>query len=73
MIKTKLTLVVAAAAIAFASPAFAKTVRHSQNDAAARQKIYDSTAAAPQADNPYYTPYAGQSHDSGGFVPGGFR
>ena len=76
MTRSKLALVAAAVAIAFASPAFAKSVRHSQNDAAARQQIYNSTAApapGPQLESPYYTPYYGQSHDSGGFVPGGFR
>jgi hypothetical protein len=55
MINSKLALVAVAVAIAFASPAFAKTVRHSQNDAATGQKLYNSTAAAPpasQVENP---------------------
>jgi hypothetical protein len=74
MIKSKLALVVAAAAIAFASPAFAKTLRHSQNDPTGQQ-IYNSATVPPgaQLDNPYYAPYSGQPHDNGGFVLGGFH
>ena len=76
MTKSKLALVAAAVAIAFASPAFAKTVRHSQNDAAAGHQLYNSTVVPPsgaQIENPYYAPYYNQNHSSGGFVLGGFR
>jgi hypothetical protein len=57
MLQSKLALV-AAVAIAFASPAFAKTIRH-------------STATAPpasEAGNPYYAPYANQVQSSGNFI-----
>jgi hypothetical protein len=75
MIKSKLALVVGAIAIAFASPAFAKTIRHSQNDTAAQQQLYDTAAprSGTQLENPYYAPYYGQSSPGGSFVPGGFR
>jgi hypothetical protein len=72
--KSKLTLIAAAAAITFASPALAKTIRHSQNDAAARQQLYNSTVVPPsgaQLQNPAYAPYANQV--SGGWFVGGER
>jgi hypothetical protein len=70
MMHSKLALLAAGIAVAFASPAFAKTVRQSQNGAPARQQqLYDST----QPDNPYYAPYSNQTYSSGGFVVGGFR
>jgi hypothetical protein len=71
MIKSKLALVAVTVAIAFASPAFAKTVRHSQNDAAAGQQIYNSTAVPPsgaQVENPAYAPYANQAPSIGNFI-----
>jgi len=77
MTKSKLALVVAAVTIAFASPAFAKTVRHSQNDAAAGQRLYNSTAVPPSGAQPedrYYAPYANQVPSSGNFIiPYGLR
>jgi hypothetical protein len=71
MINPKLALVAAAVAITFALPAFAKTVRHSQNDTAAGQQFHNSTAAAPpasQVQNPYYASYANQAQSSGNFI-----
>jgi hypothetical protein len=68
MIHSKLALVAAAVAIAFASPAFAKTIRHST---AAGQQFYSSTAAAPpasQVESPYYAPYANHVPSSGNFI-----
>ena len=75
MTKSKLALVAAAVAIASASPALAKTARHSQNNAAAQQ-LYNSTAVPPsgaQVENSGYAPYTNQVHSSGGFVVGGFH
>ncbi len=48
--KSKLTLI-AAAAITFASPAFAKTVHHVRNSATAAQQLplYNSTVVPPPA------------------------
>jgi hypothetical protein len=70
---TKFTLIAAAAAIAFASPAFAKTIRHSQENT---QQLYDYSVAAPPAgaslDNPYYAPYEG-GYSGGSFPVGGFH
>jgi hypothetical protein len=74
MTNSKLMLAAAAIAIALAPPAFAKTVRHSQNDAAARQQLYNSTVVPPsgaQLQNPAYAPYANQV--SGGWFVGGER
>jgi hypothetical protein len=75
MSKTKLALVAAAAVIAFASPALAKTARHSQNDGVRQQQIYDSAVvplAASRGDNPYYAPYA-NSNAGPSFPVGGFH
>jgi hypothetical protein len=48
---SKLTLIAAAAAITFASPAFAKTVHHVRNSATAAQQLplYNSTVVPPPA------------------------
>jgi hypothetical protein len=76
MTSSKFALVATAVAITLASPAFAKTVRHSQNDAANGRQLYNSTVVPPsgaQLENPAYAPYYGVAHDSGGFVVGGFR
>jgi hypothetical protein len=77
MTNSKLMLAAAAIAIVLAPPAFAKTVRHSQNDAAARQQLYNSTVVPPsgaQPENPYYAPYANQVPSSGNFIiPYGLR
>jgi hypothetical protein len=59
MTRSKLAFVAVAVAIAFASPAFAKTIRHSNNPRA---------AAPPQTGNPYYAPYANQVQSSGNFI-----
>lgn len=74
MIHSKLALVAVAVAIAFASPVFAKTIRHST---AAGQQFYNPKAAAPpasQVGSRYYAPYANQAPSSGNFIiPYGLR
>ena len=67
---SKFALIAAAAAIAFASPAFAKTVRHSETST---QGLYNVVPpAASSSDNPYYTPYE-NSYSGGSFPVGGFH
>jgi len=76
MTNSKLALVAAAVAIAFASPAFAKTIHHAQHHyTAVPQPLYDSTAAPPSAQlqNPYYAPYINHYSGFGDFVVGGFH
>jgi hypothetical protein len=71
MLKSRFALVAAAAMIAFASPALAKTIRHSKTNG-----LYNSAVVPPPAnssvDNPYYAPYEG-TYSGGSFPVGGFH
>jgi hypothetical protein len=72
MTNSKLALAAAAFAIAFAPPAFAKTIRHSQNDASARQQLYNSTVvprSGTQLQDPAYAPYTNEVPSNEGWVP----
>jgi hypothetical protein len=72
-----MAFVAAALAIAFASPAIAKTIRHSGNHGVVHPQFYNSAVVSPtaggQLDDPYYAPYYDHSAPEGGFVVGGFH